>query len=327
MQELLPEHLLLVARELDGDSYFALSQVSRHFHHKLNAKSFLACITEGFPFLVADSSFFAYCYSQYYLTSRSVPRVYKTLKRTLQAEKMTEQSWTTLKKCIVKLMIDVIESEDSEAEIELSEIRRRLHGTSIAVEIHDFQALYAHTVYIHNPKRTPEQKEIKKGRLPEQLNDPKACLRTAVHYQRHEIIFTLLERYGAQLGRIDRYLCLNPDTIALRALLAALPVEVDHLLNYAEIACGDDDPELLEVFCNYLQPRATPLQFFTFLQNCMIHVAQNDLVRCFDYLLHTREKGINIFLKHALFRYRAYRIIKYYELQPSWTDRVLSILS
>lgn len=318
MDEILREHLLLIACELDGDSYLALSHTSRRLHKELNEKFFLTEVRRDLPFLVVDASFYSYCYTQHFLCSRPICNVhnfYKVLKRTLRAERMTEQSWVTLKKQVVKFMIAVIEEENSFANDQLHAIRRRLHGTPIATEIRNFQLLYDRTIRIHPAKRLEDYYQVKKGKLPEQIRDPRVCLRTAVRYRQHEIIYFLLENYRSQLASAVRYLHCYPDAQSLRALLAALPVDPEQLLHYPEIACSDNNPETLEVFWLYLQPRLNQIQFFTFLQECIEQTVKNDYVRCFDFLLKNLNEEIGLVIKYALFKHNAYRIIKYYGLK------------
>ena len=255
MDEILPEHLLLIACELDGDSYLALSQTSQRFHKELNEKSFLVEVRRDLPFLVVDASFYSYCWSQHFLCSRPIRNsntFYKVLKRTIRADKMTEQSWTTLKKQVVKFMIAVIEEGDSFANDQLHTIRRRLIGNPIATEIRNFQSLYDKTIRIHSAKGSDEYYQVKAGKLPEQICDPKVCLRRAVRYRQHEIIYFLLENYRPQIVSGVRYLHCYPDAQSLRVLLAVLPIDPEELVYYPEVACSDDNPEVLEVFWLYL---------------------------------------------------------------------------
>lgn len=317
MDAILPEHLFLVARELDGDSYLALSHTSQYLRKQLNEKSFLVEINRDLPFLVVDGSFYAYCYTQHFLCSRPIRNqntFYKVLKRTIRANKMTEQSWVTLKKQLVKFMIAVIEEENTFANDQLYTIRRRLYGTPIATEIRNFQSLYDRTIRIHHAKRSEEHYQIKAGKVPEKVRSPSAYLRVAMRYRQHEIIYFLLENYRVQFVSAIQYLHCYPDAQSLRALFAALPPDPEHLVYYPEVVCNDDNPEVLEVFWRYLQPRLNKVQFFLFLKECLEQTVKNDYVRCFDFLVRNTGGELGFFIKRLLFKHNACRIIKYYGL-------------
>lgn len=334
MDTLLDEHLLCIASALDGDSYLTLAQTTKDLRAKMNEKSFLSAVTEAnTKSVVVDASFYSYDYSQHFLGARSIRNVsnfYKVLKRTIQADKMTEQSYETLKKQIVKFMIAVIQTKDTFAEEQLHKISLRLLDNLIGVEILHFNWLYDNDG-VQREKKTDEYYQIKEGKLPVDIQDVGACVRVAIRYRQHEILYYLLEHYRSQLGGAEYYLDHYTNAVSAKALLAALPFDLTiferGLVYYSEVACCNDDPEVLDVFWHYFKVRLDSVQFFLFANECLMRTIEGDCVRCFDYLLQkSTEKEVNLPIKIILIKRNALRIMKYYALQATWLELKITAL-
>ena len=306
MDALLDEHLLFITSFLDGDSYLALSQATRDLHAKMNEKSFLSAVTD-LPFLVVDASFYAYCWSQHFLTRHRLHNpetFYNVLKRTISRGKMTEESRRALEREVVDLMASSHSTNNFYAEDTLEKIQKRLRktGDPLAFKITNHFRLHRPIIFCFNHPKTDEIKQVKSGNLTylqkNGVRQPCLCMKAAVRYHRHEIIFHLLENYKDHVDDdFENYLEYELEATTARILFAAFPPKLDNfdirVAYYAQCATRNDDPEVLKVFYDYLGPRLDVLTFFSFTHECMVKIFSNDYVRCLDSVLKKRKRDRN----------------------------------
>lgn len=319
LQELLPEHMVLVASYLDGDSYVSLSQTNDHNYQLLNDKRFLQLILRlnRYPFVVLDAKYYAYSYAGYFLTKHRV-KVHKPILRmvlrTLKRGKMTKESVETLQNYMSELKAGGQKRADNDRLWEKIAIllQQTILEETVYKDLHaltedaDIRGLYIYT-----------------NLLPVTGDDSPDRLVAACAKNKHELISELLEGDCAKLKSLpaDLFLSGKSDATTITQLLALS----DRLMNPDEIACkfiSQDNAKALKVLLEFCDSNKISLTSFSLHECC-----EFDAVRCFGLFIERNYGGLPKTIVHeSVLRKHAYGIRRCYDIESTMGTKITSFL-
>lgn len=324
MQNLLPEHVLLTASFLDGDSYLNLACTSQDNRRLFNDKAFLQQVYDlnKYPFLVLDARYYAYCYGEYFLSRQKLdankPLLRKVL-RTLRRGKMTRTGLESLQMYITSLKASGEKRSDNDRL--LDKTLALLQGEKIVLAA-DLRSDLVSTLegvrecYVYTEKQIIE--------FPENIQH----LLQAFHHNQHDLIFELLDKHGAEIKNesINRFLSTKTDATTAAILLAFFgPPENPYETVYKLV--NNDNAEALRVFFRFHKARPEELllnMLYTFtIEKCI----ETDAVKCFAVLKEANYAGISESIVYErVLREDARKISSYYGIVPTFSIKAAGVL-
>ena len=331
----LPEEIFAsVAYNLDGDSYLALCCVSRAFSKLLSEKRLLKQVTQAnLPGEeVVDAAYYAYCYSQQYLTARQLRNkdsFYEVLKRTLRKGRMTPAAVRALKDRVVSLMTAYLKYIDVSSADVLRRVHRRVltQVPEVAREIRSFFCSY--TKEVLDTTKSPKPLYLQKAKEGDlqwfeeggEIANASNALFQAVRYGRHEIVRFLDKNFALNDFSLYSFLGVYLDGEMMRLLLNMDEVRRRDIIRRYWVAdlIKDDCAEASAVFLSMRSPETDDLRYY------MQVAVRCDALGCFRVLTrYLPDAESNLDVRNLLIKNKSYRIWKYYRLDKVTTDDLLA---